>query len=115
MSEIDWPGWSICFSSAVVNGELRPVPSAATESGSVAKAMKVPEPVCTRPSPLAIDDAERFSDAASCFSNGLSRQASRKMMLVLEPRSSCCMTPDSDTSEMSISAWYSTCASMGTR
>ena len=62
MSEIDWPGWSMCFSSAVVNGELRPAPSAATASGSVAKAMKVPEPVCTRPSPLAIDEAERFSD-----------------------------------------------------
>ena len=37
MSEIDWPGWSMCFSSAVVNGELRPAPSAATASGSVAE------------------------------------------------------------------------------
>ena len=95
--EIDTPGVSMWLSSADVKGLLPPeLPSSATERGSVANAIRMPDVACVsmapRPELMSIERVRTLplaaTERASSLAKGLSRQASRMRMLT---RSSRCI------------------------
>ena len=77
------PGTSMVLSSAEVNGLLRPSPSSATLPGWVENAISVPTARMSTWARPRLTAPERVPSRRVRFcASGLSRQASRKMMLV---------------------------------